>query len=218
MLKCELDHLVISAASLQSAGDFIQRELGVSPQPGGEHPRMGTHNCLVRLGETTYLEGIAINPAAPKPETPRWFGLDMLGEDSLPRLAAWVLRVNDIEAALADSPVPLGRIERMSRGTLHWRITLPEDGSLPMGGVAPLLIQWEPGPHPASRMSESGCSLLKLEGFHPQARAIRDMLQAPGFDSRFTVIPIPAFEEPRLIATLQTPSGLRSLGGVRPFI
>jgi hypothetical protein len=212
MLHCELDHLVVTAPSLQSAGGFIQQALGVRPQPGGEHPLMGTHNCLVRLGATTYLEGLAINPAAPKPEHARWFGLDVLEENSPPRLAAWVLRVDDIQAALAASPVPLGRIEPLSRGDLHWLITIPEDGSLPMDGVAPLLIQWQPGPHPASRMVESGCSLLNLDGFHLQAQTIAAMLKALHFAGPFTVNPVPAHEKPRLVASMQTPLGVRKMG------
>jgi hypothetical protein len=215
MLKCELDHLVISAASLQAAGDFIKQELGVTAQPGGEHPRMGTHNCLVKLGDSTYLEGIAANPFSSRPERRRWFELDALEKVSLPRLATWVLRVNDIEAAVAASPIPLGRIEPMNRGTLHWRITIPEDGSLPLDGVAPLLIQWEPGAHPASRMVDSGCSLLELEGFHPAAQSIAALLVALGFEGPYQVVQLPADHKPCLVATFQTPLGERKMGGNR---
>ena len=213
-LLCELDHLVITASTLEDAWQYLHRVLGVTPQAGGEHARMGTHNCLVKLGETTYLEGIAANPDAPRPERPHWFELDALEANSLPRLTTWVLRVNDIEAALAASPVPLGRIEALSRGSLHWHITIPADGSLPLQGVAPTLIQWEPGPHPASRLADAGCSLLRLEGFHPEAQTITAMLKALGFDGRFTVTPLPAHKKPFLVATFQTPGGVRKLGEI----
>jgi hypothetical protein len=212
MLHCELDHLVITAPSLQDAQRYIRRTLGVEPRAGGEHANMGTHNCLVRLGETTYLEGIAANPGAPRPERPRWFELDAVEENSPSRLATWVLRADDIEAALAASPVPLGRIEALSRGALRWRITIPPDGSLPLQGIAPTLIQWEPGPHPASRMDDAGCSLLRLEGFHPQAQTIAGMLKAVGFTGEFSLSPLPPHEKPFLVATLQTPGGVRMLG------
>jgi hypothetical protein len=39
---------------------------------------MGTHNRLLKLGEGFYLELIAIDPQAPPPGRPRWFGLDRL--------------------------------------------------------------------------------------------------------------------------------------------
>jgi len=214
MLHCELDHLVITASTLEDAWQYLHRVLGVNPQAGGEHARMGTHNCLVKLGETTYLEGIAANPDAPRPERPRWFELDALEANSLPRLATWVLRVSDIEAALASSPVPLGRIEALSRGQLHWRITIPADGSLPLQGVAPTLIQWEPGPHPASRLAEAGCSLLQLEGFHPEAQTITALLKALGFEGKFSIFPLAAHEKPFLVATFQTPGGVRKLGEI----
>lgn len=48
---------------------------------------MGTHNLMLRLGDSSYLEIIAINPAAPAPGRPRWFALDRLAGDGSPRLA-----------------------------------------------------------------------------------------------------------------------------------
>ena len=71
-----IDHLVIAVRSLEDGVAYITEQLGVLPVPGGEHPRMGTHNALVRLGDTTYLEVIAANPGAATPQRARWFGLD----------------------------------------------------------------------------------------------------------------------------------------------
>ena len=51
-------------------------------QVGGEHPRMGTHNLLLRLGDSVFLEVLSPNPDAPPPSRPRWFGLDALRPDS----------------------------------------------------------------------------------------------------------------------------------------
>jgi TusA-related sulfurtransferase len=36
---------------------------------------MGTHNCLMQLGEAMFLEIIATDPAA-SPQRRRWFALD----------------------------------------------------------------------------------------------------------------------------------------------
>jgi len=212
MLTCEIDHLVITAPSLADGREYLRLALGVAPQIGGEHQRMGTHNCLVKLGETVYLEVIAADPAAPKPGHPRWFELDALEANSPPRLATWVARVNDIEAALVASRVPLGRIEPMSRGQLNWLITIPEDGSLPLQGIAPTLIQWVNNPHPASRLNDVGCSLVRLEGFHPEAERIAAMLKAVNFAGEFTIAPLPTHEKPFLVAFIQTPDGMRRLG------
>ncbi|MGJ0483943.1 MAG: VOC family protein [Methylomicrobium sp.] len=211
MPHSHLDHLAITAPSLAIGVEYVRQTLGVSPQAGGEHPRMGTHNCLLKLGETCYLEVIAINPNAPLPARPRWFQLDEPDSSQPVRLATWIARTDDIIAAATASPIPLGEIEPMSRGRLNWLITLPPDGSLPMQGIAPTLIQWPAGMHPAARLPESGCALVRLEGFHPEADKVIGMLDAIGFEGDFEVFKLPPDRQPYLIAHIQTPKGLRQL-------
>lgn len=173
---------------------------------------MGTHNSLLRLGEAVYLEVIAINPAAGSPDRPRWFQLDHERLNAAPRLATWVSRTNDIRAATTASPVPSGNVEAMSRGSLNWRITIPADGGLPLDGVAPTLIEWESGSHPASTLRDLGCTLVGLEGFHQQTAEISDMLKAIGFQDKFRLSRIARGERPHLAALIETPGGLRELG------
>lgn len=211
MLASHLDHLVIVAPTLAQGVEYVRAALGVTPQPGGEHPRMGTHNALLKLGDETFLEVIAINPDAPSPGRPRWFELDRQRLDAVPHLATWVARTNDIQAATAASPVPLGNMEPMTRGLLNWLITIPPDGSLPLHGVAPTLIEWHNGPHPANNLQDRGCSLVRLEGFHPQADRISAMLQAIGFQGKMPVHPLPAGARPVLAAHIQTQGGVRVL-------
>jgi len=185
----------------------------VTPETGGEHPRMGTHNCLLRLGDRLYLEVISINPAAGKPDRPRWFQLDLERSNAAPRLATWISRTNDICAATAAALVPLGNIEAMSRGPFNWQITVPANGTLPLDGVAPTLIEWKPGSHPADTLKDVGCTLVQMEGFHRQSPAILSMLQSIGFQGPFTVSPISREESPCLVAHVQTPAGIRQLRG-----
>ena len=45
----------------------------------------------------------------------------------------------------------------MAGGDLTWRITVPPNGLVPLGGARPLLIQWESGPHPAEGLPDDGC-------------------------------------------------------------
>ena len=137
-----LDHLVVVAPTLDAGAAWVRSALGADTRPGGRHDRMGTHNLLLRLGPDNYLEVIAVDPAAPPPGRPRWFGLDDLAPDTAPRLAAWVARADDLDAAVAASPEPLGPVEPMTRGDLSWRLTIPPDGSVPLGGARPLLIRW----------------------------------------------------------------------------
>ena len=211
MPRCHIDHIVITAPNLAVGVEFVRRSLGVMPQAGGEHPRMGTHNYFLSLGDRLYLEVIAVNPDAPRPSRLRWFQLDQTDSIRTPRLATWVARTDDIRAAVAASPVPLGKVEPMSRGQLNWLITIPEDGSLPLRGVAPTLIQWPAGTHPADTLQDLGCFLIRLEGFHPEAQKVISVLESIGFQGAFSMAALPSGEQPYLVAHIQTPAGPRQL-------
>ena len=174
---------------------------------------MGTHNCFVRLGERLYLEVLAADREAPPPGRPRWFQLDQPDSVRACRLATWVVRTDDIRAAAAASPVPLGNVEQMSRGQLNWLITISADGSLPLAGVVPTLIQWPTETHPADTLQDTGCRLLRLEGFHSECDKVSAMLKAIGFEGEFAVSSLPPGQPPHLVAHIQTPAGRRRLRG-----
>lgn len=203
---CRIDHITVTAPTLERGVEFVRAKLGVSPQQGGKHPRMGTHNCLLKLGDTLFLEVIAPDPDATPPQRPRWFDIDRITPDTPARLTMWVARTADIHATAAACPESLGEIEPMSRGALDWLITIPPDGSLPFDGCAPALIQWHADRHPAKGMAETGCTLAQLEIFHPNARRLSRVLSAIGFDDKATVS---AANRPALQARILTPDGVR---------
>lgn len=209
--KLNIDHLAVVAPSLQQGEDYVRCALGVDLQPGGAHPRMGTHNKLLKLGPALYLEVIAIDPLAERPSRPRWFALDDLSDGAEPRLATWVARTDDIDATVQSSPLDHGCVEPMSRGDLHWQITVAEDGSLAAGGTEPPLIMW-PGAHPASSMAASGCSLNCLELYCPTDSALDDFLRACDFEGPVLVHRLAAGQTPFIRALIDTPQGLRRLG------
>lgn len=204
-----LDHIVVVANTLAEGSHFVERALGVAPRPGGAHPRMGTHNLLLSLG-ACYLEVMAIDPQAAPPDRPRWFGLDTLRPGDPPRLAAWVARTDDIQAASAAAGGALGEVQAMTRGALLWLITVPADGALPLGGAAPALIQWQVAEHPARSLPESGCSLVELEVFHPAPAEVRAVYAAIGLQDAPRVQLAPT-GQPLLVAHVRTPQGLRTL-------
>lgn len=204
---CRIDHITVTAPTLAVGEHFVAETLGVSPQRGGEHPRMGTHNLLLRLGEALFLEVIAPNPAAPAPGRPRWFGLDALGPSSPPALSTWVVRSADIQATVAAASEALGAIEPMSRGALDWLITIPADGSVPLDGVAPAVIQWQAAVHPAAGLVDHGLSLARLELFHPDPARVSRLLRSLGLEAPVAVVA----GAPRLVAHIDTPRGRRLL-------
>lgn len=150
-----LDHLAIAAETLDSGIAWARETLGVEPDAGGAHPMMGTHNRLLSLGPSEYLEIISIDAGAPAPPRPRWFGLDSFRGD--PRLVGWVARGTDIASPLGTT------LTAASRGDLRWQIAIPDDGKLQGGGALPMLIDWQGGPHPSERLPDRGLRLMRLE-------------------------------------------------------
>jgi len=204
-----LDHLVVAAQTLSAGCAFIEAQLGVAAQRGGQHVAMGTHNALVGLGPGQYIEVIAIDPEAERPARPRWYDLDeprmraALVEG--PRLIHWAARTDDIDAVKARSRIDLGPVTPMARGDLHWRLTIPDDGHLPGAGLIPTLIQWPAGTHPSDRLADGGIRLVTLGGEHPDPAMIRAGLASLGLSE---TLKVSYGRHPRLAAMLRTPRGI----------
>jgi hypothetical protein len=168
-----LDHLAVSAATLDEGVAAVEAALGVALVAGGQHPHMGTHNRLLGLGDV-YLEVIAVDPAAPAPAWPRWFDLDRFAGP--PRLTNWIAACDDLDAEVALGPDGVGVPVALARGDLRWRMAVPATGRLPFDDAFPALIQWQGTAHPVQRLPDSGLRLVRLEVAHPEADALRATL------------------------------------------
>jgi hypothetical protein len=203
----EVDHLIVAADSLDEGAAWCEATLGVVPQPGGKHALMGTHNRLVNLSSPgfarCYLEIIAIDPEAPPPGRPRWFGLDSRppGPPALIHVVARSTMLDMHRWGLIHKQIDPGLPVAASRGDLRWQILLRPDGSLVPG--LPTLIQWEGAAHPADRLPDQGVRLtgLALDGL---AAGAREVLRLRGVGGS-------AAGPARWSATLETPLGPRTL-------
>jgi hypothetical protein len=211
----ELDHIVIAAHTLAQGVSYVQSVLGVEMPRGGQHARMATHNCVLRLGPSIYLELIAIDPDAAPPTRPRWFQLDdpALAAElrTRPRLIHWLVRTQQIAEIVLASDLALGAIEPMRRGDMRWLITVASDGAMPGGGMLPSLIQWPDTPHPTSRMPDLGYALDRLEAVHPDPAGYRRDLTSLGAERHITVTEAPPATTPHLVAHIRTPHGVKTL-------
>jgi hypothetical protein len=210
------DHLVYAAPDLEVAIDNLSERLGVRPSSGGKHPN-GTHNALLALSNSCYLEIIAPDPAQSRQEggPPLAFGLDRL---QVPRVVTWAVLAPSLEdithasqAAGYDPGVVVegGRV-RPDGMELSWRTTkrpeTQEGWPPPGGGLVPFLIEWGEGtPHP-SATSAQGVRLLELSLFHPRPAEVQPMLSALHIDILVTAAPSPAIR-----ARLETPLGIVTL-------
>lgn len=209
----QLDHLTVIAPTLAEGVAHARACLDIDVPFGRQHPYMGTHNHLLRLGETTYLEIVALDPAAPHPGRPRWFGLDdqtalrKAWDDGL-RLRGWVARCDDIDALLPQHESVLGQKVRLQAGEAHFFFAIPEDGSLPGDGVAPSVIDRIGRPPPVAAMADRGARLREVILEHPRPEQVTALYQQLGVETPITLRPGP---RPRYRARIDTPGGVKDL-------
>ncbi len=198
----ELDHLAVAGATLQEARAHVEDALGVPLQAGGQHAMFGTHNQLLGLADGLYLEAIAIDPGATPQRYPCWFDLDRFSGP--PRISNWICRCTDLTAQLAQLPKGAGAPVSLTRGDLKWDMAVPSDGILPYDNLFPALIEWH-SEHPAPRLQQRGCSLLRLTLAHPEVKSLQACLPISDPRIRFEV-GAAGFE-----AEFDTPHGRRVL-------
>ncbi|MFL9907609.1 VOC family protein [Paraburkholderia sp. RL17-337-BIB-A] len=221
-----LDHLVISARTLDEGTQYVADTLGVAPAGGGAHPLMRTHNRLLNLWGNGYLEVIAIDPQAAEPADGapprgRLFALDDPATrarlEKGPYLSHWVARVERpkrLDVWQTQYPQRIPPIVPMTRGDFTWSLSVPDDGAFPAwqgagDGVLPSLIQWDTPRHPSSVLPETDIALKALKATHPQADTIAAQLHWLG--AAHLIALEPTTGAAALVAEFETPDGLRTL-------
>ncbi|CAN1513203.1 Glyoxalase-like domain containing protein [Paracoccaceae bacterium] len=199
----QLDHLAVSATTLEEGVAAVESALGVPLAGGGKHPLMATHNRLLSLGDL-YLEVIAPDPEAPRPDRPRWFDMDNF--TGFPRLTNWICRTDDLAQAIAASPPGTGTAIAFQRGDYVWQMAVPDDGKLPFNNAFPALIQWQGPHHPAAALPKSDVRLTRLEIVHPEAMALRKALASRFKDPRVVFV---SGSDQIMRARFTTPHGTR---------
>ena len=188
MALSTIDHIVIGAANLEKATKKVEGLIKTKFSTSGKHSLMATHNRLVRLQNSAYMEIIAIDPSASFPKSctreKRWFSLDSNKTKRrlslAPQPLCWVVAVNNIEQTASNCGYEPGRVTEMSRCDFQWKLTVPDSGELSEGGILPVLIEWPKGKNPADVMPESNLVLKQITLFHPSPNFIEHILSAMG--------------------------------------
>ncbi|MEM9205318.1 MAG: VOC family protein [Pseudomonadota bacterium] len=204
----KIDHFAIGADALGDGVAYLQKLTGVTVPNGSKHDLMSTHNCVMQAGNERFLELIAIDPEAPDPGRTRWFTLDdpetQARLKERPRALCWVVNTTDLDGTVARSEIDLGEIVFFRRGDRTWRLTVPADGSLPMGGLLPAFIEWSPGPHPSTGQQDLDVTLDRVILYHPNPDELIAILNALSVAHLADVIE----GEAGLRFPLSTPNGL----------
>jgi hypothetical protein len=204
-MTATIDHLVYACPDLDAAVADITRLTGVRPQQGGRHPGLGTHNALLSLGDRTYLEIIAPDPAQPA-AGPQPFGLDHL---TAPALRGWAAAPQDLDAAvqrartegLAYGDIVTGHRRSPGDDELSWRMTTyAYDGAV---AVVPFLIDWGTQRHPA-QTAPAGLRLTEFSILAPDPPQVIRQLRAAGID-----LPVEHADRPALRAVLTGPQNTK---------
>jgi hypothetical protein len=201
-----LDHLIFAALDLDEGVREVEARFGVRAGEGGQHTGQGTHNKLVALGPTSYLEIIAPDPSQPDPAGPRPYGVDGIAGSGL---VGWAIACEDIDAAIERAredgfdpgDVIDGHRLRPDGTMLRWRTT----SNARTAGSIPFLISWGSTAHPAAS-APAGLRLESLHIEHPTPEVIRRALRALDAD-----VDVQQADAPAIVAALAGPGGTGQL-------
>lgn len=244
-----VDHLVYGVpGDLESAIDAFEALTGVRPAVGGVHKGLGTRNALVALGgpddgstgaQFGYFEILALDPAQqPNPER-LWMAMDSVMARGEPRLVTWAAdrsRAPGLESTSLEASIEAarqlgydpGEVQHFARATadgatLKWKLAYRhyEESTLPVDGLVPFLIEWDPKSREAGMIPSStaprGIELLSLRAEAADPKAAAEALGAVGIDAADLLGDASAgggtkVAKSRIIATLRTPKGVVEIG------
>jgi hypothetical protein len=211
MLK--LDHLTLIAPTLAEGVAHVRACLDLDVPFGQRHDYMGTHNHLLQLGDMTYLEIVALDPQGEAPGRARWFNLDdqktvKADWDSGRRLRGWVARVDALGDVIAKREHIFGH-----KVMLPWRdpsfdFAIPDDGTLPLDGAVPSLIDRRGKPRAMATIADLGARLRSFSLVHPEADEIAALYRELNIDHSPTIT---RGEALRYRAVIDTPTGVKEL-------
>lgn len=208
-----LDHISVIAPSLAEGVSHVRACLDLDAPFGQRHAYMGTYNHLLQLGDTVYLEIVALDPEADGPGRPRWFGLDDQKQvrsdwDEGRRLRSWVARTDAIDAIIAAHRGIFGEKVSLPAVNSSFDFAIPNDGSLPLDGAAPSIIDRRGKPRSMATIADPGARLRSFTLEHPDPAAVETLYRAMLVDRP------PAIDRGsrlRYRAQIETPTGLKEL-------
>lgn len=212
-MMLRLDHLSVIAPTLAEGVAHVRACLDLDVPFGQRHSYMGTYNHLLQLGDATYLEIVALDPSADRPGRPRWFGLDDQDQvradwEAGRRLRGWVARTDAIDAVLAGREAVFGAKLALPPAEPLMDFAIPADGSLPLGGAVPSIIDRRGKPRSMATMADLGARLRSLSLEHPDAAALAELYRELDLDRPPEITSGSAL---RYRARIETPGGLKEL-------
>jgi Glyoxalase-like domain len=209
----KLDHLTVIAPSLSEGVAHVRECLDLDVPFGSRHTYMGTHNHRLQLGNSVYLEIVALDPDGVQPRRARWFGLDdqervRADWEQGRRLRGWVANTEVIDSVLASHAVIFGDKVSLPTTDPTFTFTIPEDGSLPLDGAAPSIIGHQGDSNYIATIPDQGARLSFLILEHPDPTKVEELFRDLAIDRPPEVV---LGSELRYRAAISTPNGMKEL-------
>jgi hypothetical protein len=208
-----LDHLTVVAPTLAEGVAHVRSCIDLDVPFGQRHAYMGTHNHLLQLGDSVYLEIVAIDPQGERPGRARWFGLDdqravRADWDAGRRLRGWVARAEAIDRVLVGREHVFGTKVSLPWAEPSFDFAIRADGLLPLDGAAPCIIDQGGVPRSMAAMADLGARLRFFCLEHPDAAAIVAFYEGLAVDRPPVVV---QGADVRYRAQVETPAGVKEL-------
>jgi hypothetical protein len=209
----KLDHLTVIAPTLTEGVAHVRSCIDVDVPFGQRHGYMGTHNHLLQLGDWVYLEIVALDPDGEPPGRARWFGLDdqeavKADWDAGRRLRGWVARTDAIDIVLAGREGLFGKKVSLPWTEPSFEFGIADDGSLPLDGAAPSIIDRRGKPRSMATIADLGARLRSFSLEHPDAAAISALYRDLDIDRPPAIVQGNSL---RYRAQIETPAGVKEL-------
>jgi glyoxalase-like protein len=211
MLK--LDHLTVIAPTLAEGVSHVRTCIDLDVPFGQHHRYMGTYNHLLQLKDAVYLEIVALDPGVDRPARARWFGLDDQKKvradwDVGRRLRGWVARTDMIDVVLAGREHIFGKKVALPMADPSFDFAIPDDGSLPLDGTAPSIIDRRGKPRSLATIADLDAGLRSFSLEHPDPAAVLALYRDLEIDRPPIIVQGSAL---RYRAKIETPTGIKEL-------
>jgi hypothetical protein len=209
----KLDHLTVIAPTLTEGVSHVRNCLELDVPFGTRHDYMGTHNHRLQLGNSVYLEIVALDLEGAEPGRPRWFGLDNQVKvrtdwNEGRRLRGWVANTETIDSVLSTHGAIFGDKVPLPAADPTFAFTIPRDGSLPLDGVAPSIIDHRGDSSYVASIPDLGARLHSVILEHPDRAGIEALYRELAIDHPPVIVQAPKV---RYRALIETPTGLKDL-------
>jgi hypothetical protein len=209
----KLDHLTVIAPTLTEGVSHVRDCLDLDVPFGSRHDYMGTHNHRLQLGNSVYLEIVALDPEGTEPGRPRWFGLDDQEKvrsdwNEGRRLRGWVANTDAIDSVVPAHGVILGDKVPLPAANPTFAFTIPKDGALPLDGAVPSIIDHRGDSSYVASIPDLGARLRSFTLEHPDPAGIAALYRELAIEHPPAIVQA---AEIRYRALIDTPTGLKEL-------